>query len=169
MPTYPRGSGQQTPQVEQPPSIKTAVTLMRAGAVLSLLSLVVGLLTLGSLKDNIRNQLQNNNTTFSQSDLDTTYHVAIATAVILGILGIALWLWMAQANGNGRKWARIVATVLGVINVLLTAVSLAQGQTPGLSLVFSVIGAILALVIVVMLWRKESTAFYQERSNRQLA
>ena len=25
---------------------------------------------------------------------------------------IALWLWMARANGQGRNWARILSTVL---------------------------------------------------------
>ena len=28
------------------------------------------------------------------------------------MLGVALWLWMSRANGQGRNWARIVSTVL---------------------------------------------------------
>ena len=32
--------------------------------------------------------------------------------VVFGLVEIALWLWMARANGQGRNWARIVSTVL---------------------------------------------------------
>ena len=37
------------------------------------------------------------------------------------MIGIALWLWMARANGQGRNWARILSTVLfGVATLQLT-------------------------------------------------
>ena len=32
--------------------------------------------------------------------------------IVLGLVAAALWLWMARANGHGRSWARILATVL---------------------------------------------------------
>jgi hypothetical protein len=31
---------------------------------------------------------------------------------VFGLVVIALWLWMAWANGRGRNWARILSTVL---------------------------------------------------------
>ncbi|MDX6307636.1 MAG: hypothetical protein QOI06_682 [Nocardioidaceae bacterium] len=142
---------------------------MRAGAVLSLLALLVGLLTLGSLKDNIRQQLIDSNKHYTQSDIDTVYNVGVASVVIVGLLGVALWLWMAKANGEGRRWARIVATVLGALNVIYTVMSLFQGQASAGSLILSVIGAILASMILVLLWRRESSAYYNARSTRQYA
>ena len=166
---YPQGSEPTAEAVPQPSSIVTAVRLMWAGAALSALGLVVGLLTLGSLKDNIKDQLAKDNTTLSQSDLDTAYNVGVATLVVVGVLGIGLWLWMAWANGNGRKWARIVATVLGTLNVIFTLISLAQGETPVVSVILSVIGVGLAVVILILLWRRESTDFYNARSRPKFA
>lgn len=166
MPTYPQGTEAGPPAAAQPPSIQTAVRLMWAGAALSVVSLVIGLLTLGSLKDNIREQLIDNNDTYSQSDLDTAYNVAIGSVIVVSLLGVALWLLMARANGNGSKWARVVATALGVLNVLFVIVAVAQGQSTTLSLVISVIGAGLAIAILVLLWRKESTEFYNANSRR---
>ena len=32
--------------------------------------------------------------------------------MVFGLVVIALWLWMARANGQGRNWARILSTVL---------------------------------------------------------
>ena len=164
MPVYPQGSEPAAQQMAPPKSILTAVKLMWAGAVLSAIGLVVGLVTLGSLKDNIRDQLAKNNKTYTQSDINTAYNITIASIIVIGVLGIGLWLWMAWANGNGRKWARVVATVLGVVNVLLTLVSLAQSQATAGSVILSVISAVLAIVILVLLWRKESSSYYLARS-----
>jgi hypothetical protein len=164
MPAYPQGSEPATQQMAPPQSILTAVKLMWAGAVLSAIGLVVGLLTLGSLKDNIRDQLAKNNKTFTQSDINTAYNITIGSIIVIGVLGIGLWLWMAWANGNGRKWARIVATVLGGVNVLLTLVSLAQSRATAGSVILSVISAVLAIIILVLLWRKESSDYYLDRS-----
>ena len=36
----------------------------------------------------------------------------ITLAMVFGLAVIALWLWMARANGQGRNWARILCTVL---------------------------------------------------------
>ncbi len=37
---------------------------------------------------------------------------AAAAVSIASLVVIALWLWMARENGQGRNWARILATVL---------------------------------------------------------
>ena len=96
---YPQGARSRirraAPVVEQPPSIVRAVRLMWAGAGLSLLSIVVGLLTLGSLKDNIRtdDQEQQRPTPSPTSTPPTTSRSSPRSCG--GVIGIALWLWMA--------------------------------------------------------------------------
>lgn len=168
VPAYPQVVEQGDAAVPRPPSIERAVMLMRLGAVLSVVSLLVGLATLGSLKDNIKQRLVDNGS-YSQSDLDNAYNIAIVSLVIATVLSVGLWLWMASANGNGRKWARVVATALGALGVIGLLISLAQGQAPTLSIIVSAITVLLAIVIVVLLWRKESTAFYQARSRPSYA
>ena len=152
--------------MEQPVSIKRAVLLMRVGAALSVLGIVLTLLTLGSIRDSVRTKLQNDNK-YTASNFDTAYHVAVAVVIVVALLGAALWLWMAWANGNGKSWARIVGTVLGGLAILSFVVNLANSPT-GLGITSGLISLVLAAVILFLLWRPESSQFYASRSAKQL-
>lgn len=168
-PTGPGRSGQAPPAPAQPASIATAVKLMYAGAVLSALSLIYSFATMGDLKDDIRTELEKNDASVSQSTIDAAYSVTIVIAVVFGLIGALLWVWMAWKNGQGRKWARVVATVLGVFNVLALLFSLVGGNAEPVSLVLSAISCVLAVAILVLLYKKESTAFYDGvAASRQL-
>jgi len=138
---------------------------MWACAALSALSLVVTLATLGSLKDQIREQLAEQDTKVTEDAVNASYTAGIAFAVILGILGILLWLLMAWKNGQGRSWARIVATILAGLNVLLTLGGLAIGGATGtssgaISTLISILTLVVPVAVVVLLWRKESSEYY---------
>ncbi len=105
-PQYPEDSARSdrdayVASTEQPPSIKAAVMLMRVGAGLSIVGIIVGLLTLGALKDDVRQQLRDSGSAFTQSDVDSIFGVAVGFIVVIGLIGAALWLWMASANGKG--------------------------------------------------------------------
>lgn len=162
---FPTGSGdapQQAPAApQQPQSIALAVKLMLVGAGLSFLTLIYTLTTMGDLKDDIRAQLIEDDLTVSQSTIDAAYGVAIAFAVVFGLVGALLWVWMAWKNGQGRSWARIVATVFGAFNVIGLLFTVAGGNAEPLSIASSVVSVVLSVVILVLLWRKESTQFYE--------
>ncbi|MGH3445442.1 MAG: hypothetical protein ACRDPB_08705 [Nocardioidaceae bacterium] len=169
MPSYPAPPppyGQPVAQVEQPPSIRTAVRLMWVGAGLSVISLIVGLVAIGGMKDEIRRQLAAQNQQVTQSTVDAAFTVGILFGVVFGVIGILLWLWMAWKNGQGRSWARIVSTVLGVIYVISTIVNLSSSTSSGVSKILGVITLIIDVVILVLIWRSESSAFYKSRSTR---
>jgi hypothetical protein len=161
-PSYPEsgGDGSASPPPAQPPSIRRAVRLMRVGAALSLLSLVITLATVSSFKSHLREQLRQSNTSLSTSDFNATYHVVVASAVVSSLVAVALWLWMAWKNGQGRAWARIVSTVLGVINLLSSVYTISAGHALGVSDLLTVADLILAVVILILLWRTESSDFY---------
>lgn len=167
LPSYPEWSGDERPSSRpaQPPSIRTAVRLMWAGAALSALSLVITLLTLSSLKSHLRDQIAKTDPSLSSSDTNATYRVVVAGAVLGSLIAIALWLWMAWKNGQGRAWARVVATVLGVINLVSSAYTIAAGNSLAVTELLTVTNLILAVVILVLLWRRESSDFYA-RSGR---
>lgn len=159
--------------VPQPGSIRLAVRLMWAGAAVSFLSLVVGIATLGGAKDEIRDELIKDDPNVSQSTVDAAYAIAVTSIVVVGVLSVLLWLWMAWKNGQGRSWARVVATVLGGLNVVFTLIWLV---TPNVSpnadvaaLGFSLINLVIAIAILVLLWRKESSDFYAASSRPQWA
>lgn len=153
-------SGQPGGSVDQPPSMSLAVRLMLLGAVVSLVGIVVNLLSADSVKAQVRGQMEQSGQQISQETLDSLTSVAITVGVVAGLFTIGLWLWMAWKNGQGRGWARIVATVLAGINVLFTVLSLTSGNVAPVASILSVVNLILAIVIVVLLWRKESSAFY---------
>ncbi len=153
--------------VEQPAPIRLAIRLMWVGAALSLAGLVVSLLTLDSLKSQLRDSLEKSDPNYTQSDFDALYGISVGIAVVAALIGVSLWAWMAWKNGQGRPWARIVATVLGGLNLLSTLSAVSLGNVTGASIAVSVVGLVLALVILSLLWRKESSEFYAARSRPQ--
>jgi len=146
--------------------MRLAVRLMLLGAVVSLVGIVVNLFSAESVKTQLRDQLEQSSQQVTQSTFDSAYSFAIAVTVVAGLVTIGLWLWMAWKNGQGRGWARIVAAVLAGINVLFTAVGLASGNVASVASILSVVNLILAIAIVVLLWRKESSAFYAATCQR---
>lgn len=155
--------------VERPPSIKTAVLLMRIGAAVSALYLLITLAMLGSLKDDLRDQLRSDNQTFTQSDIDTAFSVVIVFVVVFGLIGVVLWLWMAAKNNQGRNWARITATVLGALNILLSLFSLAgssQGNPTIVGTLFTIVTLLIAIAALVFMYRRDASEYYAAMSRR---
>ncbi len=77
-----------------------------------------------------------------------------------GLVGIALWLWMSWANGQGKNWARIVSTVLFGLATLDLFGVFSQPKTV-LGLVFPVLTWLVGLGAVFLLWRPDSSAFFK--------
>ena len=139
-----------------PPSVQNAVKLMYIGAAVSTVSLLVSLLSIGGTKDAIKKAKP----TLTAAQVNQLNTFIISLAVVSGVIGVALWLWMARANGQGKNWARIMSTVLfGLATVDLFGV-LSQPRTL-LGLVFPVLTWRVGLGAVFMLWRKENNDFYR--------
>lgn len=170
-PAFPEGSSHADQEAynasrQQPPSIKTAVMLMRVGAAISAVGILVGLLTLGALKDDVRDQLESSGTNFSESDVDAAFSVAVGFIIIISLIGVALWLWMASANGKGKSWARVVATILGVINALSFLYAVTAGSQTLLSTLVGAASLIVGVAALVFMYRKDASAFYAANSRR---
>jgi hypothetical protein len=157
---YPTSGFDQLPQQRPPapPSIRTAMKLMYAGAVLSAVSFVVGLATIGSLRQSIINASTKK---LTATQLHTAEVIGVATIVILGLIGIGLWLWMAWANGRGRNWARIVAAVLFGLNTLGLLSVVARPNAIGTRL-FDVLSWLVGLGATYYLWRRDSSEYFAQ-------
>lgn len=158
---YPTSGSDQMPQQQRsaaPPSIRTAVKLMYVGAALSALEFIVGLATVGSLKKDI---VKASTKHLTAAQLHTAEVVGITTIVILGLIGIGLWLWMARANGAGKSWARIVAAVLFALNTLGLLSAVARPNAAGTK-IFDVLGWLVGLGVTVFLWRRDSSEYYAQ-------
>ena len=141
-----------------PPSVQNAVKLMYVGAAISTVSLVISLIDIGGTKAAIRKARP----TLSAAQVNQLNTFIIALAIVSGVLGVALWLWMARANSQGRNWARIMSTVLFGLATLDLYGVLSQPKTL-LGLVFPLLTWLVGLGAVIFLWRKESTEFFKPR------
>jgi hypothetical protein len=144
--------------MERPQSIRRAVTLMRVGAGLAVLQILISLLFI----DSIRDQVREDNPTFTDSEVNTGANIFLAVSVVVGLIGVGLWLWMAHENGEGKSWARTVATVFGVLGILSSLFTLLGGG--GAAILFGLVELVLAIVILVLLYSRDSSEYYRVRS-----
>ena len=159
--SYPTPGQSQEPQARPPApnSVQTAVKLMYAGAALSFIELVVGVATIGS----VRRAIQKAYPHYTSSQIHRLEVADIVIAVIVGVIAIGLWLWMARASAGGHNYARITGSVFFGLNTLFLLVGLARPHI-GLGLAFSLLVWLAGLGAVIMLWRRESGAYFSQPS-----
>jgi hypothetical protein len=160
---YPTTGGDQLPQQRPPapPSIQNAVKLMYAGAALSAVSLIVGLATIGSLKSALEKANRTAAKPLTASGLHAAEVAGIAVIIIIGLIGVGLWLLMARANGAGKSWARVVASVLFGLNTLDLLTAVARPNSAGTK-VFTFVIWLVGLGATVFLWRRESSDYFAQ-------
>jgi hypothetical protein len=154
------GGGGQVPEPAQrpapPTSVQTAVRLMYAGAAISAISFIIGLATIGSLK----HTLQKKYPSYTSAHINSLVASSIVAVVVVGIIAVGLWVWMARMNLKGRNWARITGTVLFALNTL-DLLGVFNGSASSISSVFAIVIWLVGLGAVIMLWRRESTAYFK--------
>ena len=163
---YPTSGGQPPEPVrpEAPTPVQNAVKLMYAGAALSAISLIITLVTIGSL----RTAIHNADPTLTPAKVHSAEVAAVAVAVIFGLIGIGLWIWMAYANKAGKNWARITATVFFALDTLSVLASLRQAE-PVLTRVVSILIWLTGLGAIILLWRRESSDVLRRLEDTEVA
>jgi len=136
-----------------------AVRLMYAGAVVSGLSLIIGLATVGSL----RSALHKSDPSLTPSQLHNLQTVVIVGSVAIGLISIGLWVWMALMNKAGKSWARIVGTVLFGLDTLFLLLGLARAGAAAGTLA-SILTWLIGLGAVIYLWRKDASEYFAAHS-----
>jgi hypothetical protein len=161
----PYPSAGQTPEPVHPgppASVVMAARLMYAGAVVSAVSLVVGLATVGSLRDS----LHKSDPSLTSTQLHNLQSVVVVGSVAIGLISIGLWVWMALMNKAGKSWARIVATVLFGLDTLFLLLGVARAGAAAGTLV-SILTWLIGLGAVIYLWRRDSSAYFTAMSGPQ--
>jgi hypothetical protein len=144
-----------------PPSVVNAVKLMYVGAAVTTVSLVVSLAEISGTKAAIKKARP----TWTTTQVNQFDRFIIITAIVSGVIGIALWLWMARSNSQGKSWARIVSSVLFGLATLDLIGVFTEPET-ALALVFPVLTWLVGLGAVWLLWRPDSTAFFKPQEFR---
>jgi sterol desaturase/sphingolipid hydroxylase (fatty acid hydroxylase superfamily) len=149
--------------VSRPASIAMAVKLMYVGAGLSLISALSIVFLRDTFRSAIEKAASTSNPPLSSSQIDAVVNFSIGAVVAIGLLGAGLWLWMAYANGKGRKWARTMATIFFALDVLSVLSSVLQ-HGPAASLALNVLTLLLGAYIIFLLYRPESSQYYAAQS-----
>jgi hypothetical protein len=160
---YPSSGQAPEPTRSEPPaSVVMAVRLMYAGAVVSALSLVVGLVTVGSLRDS----LHKSDPSLTPTQLHNLQTVVVIGSVFIGLISIGLWIWMALMNKAGKSWARIVASVLFGLDTLFLLLGVARAGAAAGTLV-SILTWLIGLGAIIFLWRRDSSEYFSAVSSPQ--
>ena len=153
-----------------PAPVLTAVKLMYAGAAISAVELIIGLaLIIVDIKTAARGQ-------FLGHSLAAQKPLVITVWIVFGLVAIALWLWMARANGQGRNWARILSTVLfGLATLQLRGDFMQPVSHAGFGVTVLYYGGTVLFVAAWLvgaaaawlLWRPASRAFFKPQGFTQ--
>jgi len=160
---YPGGGTAQTPEPSRPPVPQTVVRaaqVMYLGAAASLVGIIIDMTTLSSTKSEIIKR----NPSLTPTQVNNAEHFAIGIFIVEGLIGVALWLWMAQSCKAGRNWARIVSTVLfglETIGVLAGAAAVASG---GAVRIYGIVIWVIGLAAIILLWRRPSSEYFKAAS-----
>lgn len=176
--------------IERPTTLTYAVYGMWLGGLLSVVSSVF-LLTMDTteMKTLMITEMEKQ-PTYDPSVFDAREMADVFVPIIqiggavFGLIAIGLWIWMAVMNGKGRNWARIIATVLGALSLAGSLSSVANlagnaalgGATMPMSAgstVLAIIDPLLVVAILVLLWVRPSSAYFNavgaERQRQQQA
>lgn len=140
----------------RPAAVSTAVKLMYVIAGLGLLGLLLTALDTDAVREQVR--ASPSASSLSPSDFDTAVTVAIAFALVVGLISAGLWVLFAIFTGRGRNWARIVSTVLAALSVIAGFSALRGGIS--LLEVPSLLAALAAIGVIALLYRPESSRFF---------
>jgi hypothetical protein len=149
-----------------PAPMRAAVKFMYAGAAISAVYLIILVaVMIGDIKAAAHVRWRGHVLTAAQ--LSHWRPLIIAVVLVGGLAGIAVWVWMARANGRGRNWARLLSTVLfGLATLQLIGVVQQPTKFPApfgvtvLVLAGTGLSWLAGAAAVWLLWRPASSAFF---------
>jgi hypothetical protein len=147
------------PETQRPPApaaVLNAVKVMYVGAATSVLGIVIDIITVGATKTAIAKK----SPTLSASQVNSSQHVLVIGFVVAGLIGAAVWIFLARACQGGKGWARITGTVLFGLATVDTLVGL-TAPLAGTVKIWGLLVWLVGLVAVVFLWRRSSSAFFK--------
>lgn len=159
------GSQQSLAKPATPPTtVQRAIRLMYGGAATSTIYLIAALAAMSSLKSSLVNANKTAKHPLTASQINGEAIGYIIFIVFVGVVAIALWLWMARMNGQGKNWARVTATVLFCLWTI-NMIGITQTRLIPV-MVFPVIVWLFGLGAVFLLWRPGSAAFFRPQQHR---
>jgi hypothetical protein len=167
---YPTGTG--TPAAQRPsvpPSVRLAAGFMYAGAVASLIRLIVDVLTRSQLRALLAARGRTAPVHPTAAQVAAAANASLVVAVGAGVISIGLWIFIARASGNGGNGARITGSVLFGLATLALLVGPSDlglpGAQPVAARICTLIVWLAGLAAVILLWQRGSSAFFRQASS----
>jgi hypothetical protein len=155
---YPGGADpRELSPASAPPSVLRAVKVMYVGLAASLIGIVVDMTTLSST----RAEIIKRSPTLTATQVNNAEHVEIGLFIAGGLIGAALWLWMAQSCRAGKGWARVVSTVFFAIDTVSVLIAAGGATGGGLARVYGFVIWIVGLIAIILLWQRTSSGYFR--------
>ncbi|GAM46074.1 hypothetical protein NSK11_contig00028-0013 [Nocardia seriolae] len=151
-PGQPQG-GKPTP----PQTVIYAFYLMLAGAALTLAGVLYGLTQYSQTRERA---LRAGNGNLTDRELDMIVEVSFVVGIVAGLISVGLWIWMAYKNRAGRNWARVTSTVFFGLYTASLALTGAIGNSPAISIAFTILTWLVGLATAILLWLNQSSASF---------
>jgi hypothetical protein len=151
-------SREPSPASAAPQSVLRAVRVMYVGLAASLLGILVDMTTLSATRSEIIKQ----NPKFTTAQVNSAEHLEIGLFIAGGLIGAALWLWMAQSCRAGKAWARVVSTVLFGIDTVSVLAGAAGAQGGGsLARIYGFVIWAIGGIAIFLLWQRSSSDYFR--------
>ncbi|HMJ78751.1 MAG TPA: hypothetical protein VK507_22400 [Iamia sp.] len=150
------------PVPPRPSTLRGAVTLMVAGAVLAVVDAVVALVVWD--RDDLEQRLASAD--INPGNLDGFVIIVLVVGFVGGLVAAGLWSLTAVGCSRGRGWARTWATVLGGLYAAVSLAGLA-GAAFGPAGAYRLLKIAIAVAAVVLLWLPPSRAFFRTAATRR--
>jgi xanthine/uracil permease len=161
----PYASAGQQPEPQQtppPPPVLNAVKLMYAGAIVSGITFIIGLATIGSTRTALKKAYPK----YTAHQISTLVTIDVIIGIVVGLLSVALWVWLARASQRGKNWARMTGTVLFAIDTLLILLSISRIRA-GVGVFIDLLIWLIGLGAIILLWRRDSSDYFSAQSQPQ--
>ena len=143
---------------QAPSTVRNAVLLMYLRAALGVVGIIVSIATKNSLRDHIHSQHPD----YDTSKLNSIINASIAIGVVIGIIFLVFYIFLATQVAKGKNWARIVTWVLSALGVL--AVFGAFANTTALTKIVDVVSGLTAIAIIILLAMAPSNQYFAQQS-----
>lgn len=153
-------------EIEPPKPVRLAKAVWIGGAAIGAVRSIVQLADRRTLVE----QLRTASPELTQDQLNSLASNVIALVLLILAGFLAVNVWLANRMASGRHWARVLITVLAAGELffgVLGLVALSAGYAlpagvafDGVQLAISIVGLIIDAVVLVLLLRPESRAYF---------
>lgn len=139
-----------------PAPLRRAIILMYAGAALTLLSVVFLVSNRSGAREEVQLIAEQQGDRLTGENLESAVNLFLTLGTIMAVAMAGLWVLMAFLIKRGKNWARLLASGMGLLNVLYTLMEVLQlvllGQVASGVGIMSVATLTVAALALFYLW-----------------